>query len=71
MSRSAEISALKARIQARRDHKPPRATFDLEARLQPLVHAELEAQVAAGRKALARDRRDPGSRQQELELDDD
>ena len=70
MSRSAEIAALRARIQARRDHKPPRATFDLEARLQPLVHAELEAQVAAAQRARARDRRDPGSFQRELELDE-
>ena len=70
MERLAEIASLKARIKARREHRPPRPTFDLEARLQPLVHAELEAEVTAAQRVQARDRRDPGSFQRELELDE-
>lgn len=70
MERRAEIASLRARIKARREHAPPRATFDLEARLQPLVHAELEEAITAAQRARAADRRDPGSRQREIEFDD-
>jgi hypothetical protein len=70
MDRAAEIASLKARIAARKAARPPRPTFELEARLRPLVLEQLAAEVEAAQREAARERREPGSYQRELELDE-
>lgn len=68
MSRLAEILQLRGRIRRKREERRP--TFQDEARLQLLVHAELAEELEQVRRERARDRRDPGSRQREFDLDE-
>lgn len=66
---AATIGELKDRIARKRSSRQSIAR-DM-VRLQDAIHAQLEAEIEARQRARARNRRDPGSFQRELELDDE
>ncbi|RXF75059.1 hypothetical protein [Hansschlegelia zhihuaiae] len=70
MERLAEIVSLQSLIRARRTGWRRQPTFELEARLRRLMREQLAAEVEAAQRAAARERRQPGSYQRELELDE-
>ncbi|WP_020179806.1 hypothetical protein [Methylopila sp. M107] len=68
MPTSPAILDLRRRIQRKRADGRP--VFVDVIRLQALVHAELQASIETAEIERARDRREPGSFQRELELDE-
>lgn len=67
------MTATRAELRARiaRKRRARESTARDFVRLQDALHAELAASIEDAQRARARDRRDPGSRQRELELDEE